>query len=471
MALPVILINSATGSDTAASGAGPTTALSGSTGVASGSTITMTANNPDLSGVATDGSAVFWFNDTTASRRNFSKITAVDNTTKVVTVAVAFTAGTQSWAIGGKRATLGGTSSARLINNTSEIAAGWVIEMESGHSETITATLTATVSGDTTNGPIIVRGTSGAATMPILTFSNNGNAFSAATFNYWQFRDFEMRNSNATKTTSVAIKDGSLGTVVQGMKISHSSNNFWRCVSYIGGGSLAVYDCELGYAATDCLFTSSTTPTGPIVVRNNWIHNSTTNGIRCNVSTTVELCAFIFQGNLITSNTEDGINMGALEADASRSAQFIGNTFHGNSGDGIELLGPSTDTNFAHLLIMNNIFTSNGGYGINWSGSGINNAVLSCYGVQIRGNTHYNNTSGFQSASITIDTDTTNVDPSYTNSGGNDYSVSTAVKAKAYPVGGSLYVGRSSTYSYVEPGTAQRQEPASGGSSSRYVSG
>src|SRR5882762_753979 len=108
MALPTVAINSS-GSDTAASGAGPVISLFGTAAATAASTIvTLLVDNPDLSGVATDGSAIIWIGS--SSGRQFSKITAVDNTVgvKTVTVAVAFanTESGKSWGIGGKRLTL-----------------------------------------------------------------------------------------------------------------------------------------------------------------------------------------------------------------------------------------------------------------------------------------------------------------------------------------------------------------------------
>src|SRR3954470_959504 len=103
MALPTIAINSGTGSDTAASGAGPATALSGTgAATAASTTVTLLTDNPDLSGVATDGSAVIWVGS--SSGRQFAKITGVNNTAgvKTVTVSDAFanTESGKNWGIG-----------------------------------------------------------------------------------------------------------------------------------------------------------------------------------------------------------------------------------------------------------------------------------------------------------------------------------------------------------------------------------
>ena len=472
MALPLVLFNSATGSDTTSSGAGPSTALSGTHASNASGVISLATDAPNLSGVAADGSALLYVAGLASP---FGKIVAVDNSAKTVTIdnLSTWSGDNKSWAIGGKRASIGGTDSARIFSTGTR--AGFILEMESGHTETVTAAIvTGGVGGggNTTDGPVILRGTSGAATLPLLTFSNNGRAFDNGTNTsvYWQFRDFEMRNSNATKTASTAFYSGGLGIVIKGVKVNHSTDYFWRIVDMVATtDSHGIYDCDLGYAADVCI-RFPTTGRGPCCVVNNWIHNATSHGVFNQVSAATHLCTFLYLNNIIANNGGDGINMGDLTSDATRTAQFIGNTFHGNTGDGLELASISTSTCLRHLQIENNIFTNNGGYGINWSGSGINNTVLTAYAVSLKGNMHNGNTSGFLSASITTDTNTTAADPSYTNSGGNDYSVGTAAKAVGYPVGGTLYVGKSSsTYSYLEPGVSQRQEVAASGGSSYYM--
>src|SRR6185436_2089858 len=83
MAFPTMLFNSSTGSDTLASGAGPGTAITGTAArsvAASNRSIGFYGATDDLSGVATDGSAVVFLNVATAGQRNFSSIAAVKHT-------------------------------------------------------------------------------------------------------------------------------------------------------------------------------------------------------------------------------------------------------------------------------------------------------------------------------------------------------------------------------------------------------
>ncbi len=63
MAYPTIIFNATSGSDTAASGAGPSTAVTGSSATVNGGdpgTVLDLDGTPDLSGVATDGSGAIF---------------------------------------------------------------------------------------------------------------------------------------------------------------------------------------------------------------------------------------------------------------------------------------------------------------------------------------------------------------------------------------------------------------------------
>src|SRR6516165_11952684 len=95
MAFPVIIVDSATGSDTNTSGAGPGTAVTGTAAStnAGGTTVTVDAGT-NLSGIATDGSHVLYLNDTTAGHRRWSKITGTSGSggaTPTITVNEAYT--------------------------------------------------------------------------------------------------------------------------------------------------------------------------------------------------------------------------------------------------------------------------------------------------------------------------------------------------------------------------------------------
>lgn len=474
MALPVILIDSTTGSDTQASGAGPSTALFGTTDASTdgaGTTVTLTSGTV-LTSVATDGSHVIFLNDSTAGARNFGKITATAGSggaTPTVTVANAFglSLSGKSWAIGGKRATIAGTTSAKFYSNNSaagDAQPGWTLEMQSGHSETIAATQTIRRAGDLTTGAFTIQGKSGAATRPLLTFSNNGNAFSTAA-NYVVYMDFELRNTNATKTASIGIQFGSLGGLarVQNVKISHATNNFWKGIAVYTNSP--IIDCEIGYCAN---FGVDCPVAGAHLIINCWIHDCTSHGINT-VSGSYGSSVY-FCGNLLTANGGCGIlhqDTGASSANY-QPAYIYGNTCDSNTSDGIKITAGSTGRPFGGGVLSNNILSNNGGYGVNLSGSPAD-ALLYAQGFSMRGNAFYNNVSGDTnpaSLPLTNLASTSGTNPAYTagTTGGADYSIGTALKGLGYPLGGTLTIGTTSnTKSYVDPGVAQRQESGVGG--------
>ncbi len=476
MALPTILINSATGSDSAASGAGPGTALTGTAAATDGTGLVVTLDgSPDLSGVAVDGSHVIYLADTTAGARNFGKITAKANSgspTAQVTVANAF--GTslsgKSWAIGGKRASLASTSSAKLAENNSaagDAMPGWTIEMESGHAETIAATLTIRRGGDTTDGAITYKGTSGAATMPCLTFSNNGTAISINLFTPVLLKDFELRNSNATKTASVGIVSStSYGAWnrVDGIRINHATNKFWKAITLSGGGGVEY--CNLDIANTVAAGIQSTGATFGVRIRNCWIRGVSA-GAAIDITSSSAQPAFIIEDSIISGCTGSGIIM-ALTATATSSSMFGFKiercTIHGNTVDGIRCSSTNTQIcGWGESVIANNCITGNGGYGVNFSnGSPPTAAILAAYMFRCSNNCSGSggtvNSSGFISVSG-ADSGTQAVDPGYVDSANGNFAVGVNVKGLGYPA----TIGPSSTLSYLDLGCAQRQEVAGGG--------
>lgn len=475
MALPVILVDSATGSDTAGSGAGPGTAITGSAGVSAGDGLTVTLDgSPDLSGVATDGSAVFFFNDATAGNRNFVKITAVNNSTKVITVANAlgFTL-TKAWAIGGKRATIFGTTSVKLLENnssTGDARAGWIIEMQSAYAETQTGTQNIRCVGDATSGPVILRGVAGAGTLPVITanFNNYGFVVQAAAVNF-VFKDFEYRNSSGTKTAAKAFRCFSGGVKIEGIRLDHSGgSNNWLTACYLEAGGNHVLGCTIKTTGTAIEIVSSDGHD----IRWNYIHDCGAAAI----TATGDLLSCEICDNIIYNTTGVGISLtGGTSTTVNRRVNIERNTIDKSSSDGI-LIGGSTSM-VENSCIINNILSNNGGYGLNFNSASVSLAFFEYYHPTIRNNDTYLNTSGaygVNGTAYSISTATfvgtdPGLDPQFTNAAGGDFSIGTNLKAKGFPVGGSLYVGTySTTYSYVDIGAAQRQEY---GPRARYVMG
>jgi len=470
MPFPVIKVSSVLpGSDSAASGAGPSTAITGTAAStnAAGTTVTLDAGTV-LTGVAIDGSAVIYLADSTLGNRNFASISGTAGSggaTPTVTVNQAFGASLSglSWAIGGMRATVNGTNSGKLFGNNGaagDAMPGWTVEMQSGHTESTGQTLVFRRAGDTTSGPITLRGTPGAATLPILTYTVDAS-FMLLNVGYIHVSGFELQNSAATHAASTALSDaGSVPEQIIGIKIANSTNKWFKGISVSTYG-VDIRDCEVANCANIGV---SVTGGGGAVIRNCYIHNNTSHGIQL---TSGSPLGVLIEGNIVSANGGDGIQVASGGADNRWTVNILGNTIDGNTSSGIEV------TSAIHIKIVNNILSNNSAYGINLNNTTYTDAWAQASSIFI-GNNTYNNTSGAYNSHTASYTNTTcpwasgdsGLNPSYSAPSSGNYTITNAsLYGQAYPVGGSQYVGNTSiTYSYSDPGAAQHQ--ASGGGSS-----
>lgn len=439
MALPTILINATGGSDTGASGAGPGTALTGTGASFVGAVVTLDGS-PDLTGVATDGSHVLYMVTSTGVR--FFKITGADNGAKTVTVtpSPAGTASGRTWAIGGKRATLTSSTSRLLVDNggaAGDAGAGWAIEMQSGHTETNTSRLDLRRAGDTTSGPLIIRGTSGAATPPVITFSGAGTDI-VLRASYLVLRDFTMTGTSGA--TSCIIDTLGVNRL-EGIKTSGFSG-----VQVEQSGSAGIFQshiigCEFNGGSIGAKVAQDA------VVIGCTIHGQSSHGIS---GPSAPMTGLVILGNLIYSCGGDGVNLVQSRTDLFAGALIAQNTIYGCTGDGIDYSGQNDG--MAGLSILNNILSNNGGYGINFTS--ITAEQVTARGVLVKNNCTYTNTSGACNVSGVLENDP-NLNPTFTSTGTADFSIGTNLKAAGYP---SSLIG-SATANYLDPGCAQRQEP------------
>lgn len=154
MAYPTILMNSTSGSDSNASGAGPTTAITSTSASTSSDGLTVTIPNADLTDVVTDGSHAVYI-----SGEGLRSITGKADSglsTANVTVGTAFTVSLtgQTAAIGGVRQYLFGSTKSEI---ESSCEAGWTISLAAGYTENLTA-VTSLSFVDTSDNPITITG-------------------------------------------------------------------------------------------------------------------------------------------------------------------------------------------------------------------------------------------------------------------------------------------------------------------------
>lgn len=530
MAYPTILIDVATGSDTAASGAGPATAVTGSKARTRNTASQLRVGffettPPDLSGVLTDGSHVVYVAISTSGARNFSSINAVKNTQQTdtgnmtsasavlsnlasttgwsvgdvvkvtgagaaaadlystiltvdgatqvtlndaastsvtgnavvnprqvgITSGEGFNTGSTdtTWAIGGKRASILSNANSRklLTNNGSagDAMPGWIMQMASGHTDSTSATDLAIRGGNTTAGPVTLRGEPGAAVLPVLTSTANGGFFYVGNaVNYVVFQDFEVKNTHVTKTASIAFNNsGSSGSwTARRIKCADGSgSHFWKFSNV--SHTFDMDACEIGYCANIGLTLNANVTHR---VSNCYIHHCGSHGI------SVTSGAVLLDDTIVAYNAGDGVNVSANNA---TFGSYVNCTFHGNTGDGFE--NTQTAPNMARQEWRDCIFSSNGGYGLRLSAAGLTAFDLKVRRTRFIGNNFYNNTSGAYNISGLDSENELTLDPGFASPTTGNFTPNIALFGRRHPspAAGKPIGGFSSSYSFGSPGAVQ----------------
>ena len=455
MAFPTILFNVASGSDTAASGSGPTTALSGTAASYSGSVFTLDGT-PDLSGVATDGTHLIWVQ--TSTGRQFFTINAVDDGADTVTVddAPAGTTTGLTWGLGGKRNSLDNADN-RLLFSAADLKGGWIVELEDD--QTLTSGLVCAAAGYA-----MIRGAS--EHVVINQTSSNTPIFTSLIAEY-VFSSLKFTNSHVTKgSNSVAFyfQSGGVARVKIDNCIFGDATNQLYSANYrnSSGAQVWISDCEIAHC-TNNGWNRHSGYSGALYMERCWVHDNSSVGV------------FLLYGDkchithcTITDNGGDGIGFYG-NSSSQRNMPFITNcTIDGNASEGIQL---SDDYYPQHAVIDNNIISNNGTYGIASTYTASEPALLL---KSVRNNNIYNNTSGqFSGIDETLGfafSGNISVDPGFTDAAGGDYSVGENMKAVGLPLTSrTIGANQSATKSYVDIGAAQRQESAGG--ATRLING
>lgn len=414
-----ILIDSTDGSasDSAASGLGPATAVSGTGGATDGtSTVDLSADTPDLSGVSSGD--LLWI--ATTSGRQFSIIASVDDGADTVTCDDAFstTEGSLNWGIGGVRATmLSNTDSRKLIS--SDIKAGWIVEMQDGHDETINISggVRLGAAGDTTDGPVVIRGVQGWTTRPKITqqAGEDSPVMEPDTDGHTHFVDFEV------------VPENNIGQSPLG---GQAPRCVWRRIKCVSNGTNeyenAIYRMRDGTILTECEFEGMSgdgvvaegSNRGGFKITGCHIYNCTGDGIALEGNT----YGCLIEDNVIRDNGGKGITIGTRNADAASTDIIKGNVIHSNTSDGIEF--QDLNNGLGSAVIENNVITENGGYGINFSNVSATAKALDAYGVQVRNNAYRNNTSGKHNPSgLNVHDEVTLTADPYTDETNDDYTL------------------------------------------------
>lgn len=401
-----IKFNNLTGSDTASSGLGPAVAVTGS-----GASITSASNV--VTGINTTGVSsgdLLWVQS--SSGRQFSIITTVDSSTQVTcddNFDVTETG--RTWAIGGKRSTLDNADSRRVFG--ADVKGGFILELEhTGTAYDLTSQVDVSASagveiqikGSGSSRPVIRQTVSS----PHFHGNNSTNAL-VFSFEYLQF-------TNSSATPNVVFSPQ------------------WNR----GFGTNSI-DCIFGDATDQLSSVSSDLTYGTHVFRKCEIKNTTSYGVNCGDGYPHLYGCFIHDcgshgvrsfwgqpnlfGCLLYSNAGYGLygtNRGVNVANDC--------VFYNNTSGGIE-----TDTNIPKS-INNNIFVSNGGYGVVL-------ANMSQFYKFSDNNAFYNNTSGEVSGGTLSNSITLTADP-FVDAANGDFNINNAagggavLRSTKYTLGG-----------------------------------
>ena len=357
MALPTVVINSS-GSDTAASGAGPTTALSGTAAAtASSTTVTLSVDAPDLSGVATDGSAVIWVGS--SSGRQFAKITATDNILKTVTVSDAYdnTESGKNWGIGGKRATLNGS-----LQLGPDCRAGWTIDLQTN--DTLTANFNLkpnAVAGTQTT----FKSTTGSAVagtgVQLSTSTNSVWGVDTQNANNIQIRNIYFKSTAGTPGDGIgpAGSGGSAsdvaisGCVIDGFRNGITGEDNGNNVQTVG---LVINGCEV----KNCTGRGVWVRQKGATLTYNFIHNNTGRGGDVANGQGVSAMSFCF--NVFDNNGNSGGTGSGLQVQSNQNTYctILNNAFSNNTGTNGHGLYLNTTTP-SSFVVRNNISYGNNG--------------------------------------------------------------------------------------------------------------
>ena len=402
------------GSDTLASGAGPATAVTGSTATNGTGNVVNLDGTPDLSGVSVND--ILWVN-LASTVRTLTRITAVDDGADTVTTEDTTILGAGvSWAIGGKRKTL---SADKEFTDISQGKAGWTLRLDDG-ADYVFATRTTvsdpineiTVASTVADGPLKIQSLSGAK--PVLTWSSGSQFINMAASTDFEIDGLVDRDGmtikNVISTSTGARFMESVASAFFGFTAKHLTV---ATKGLIWEGR----DCHMMWYSCDV---TSTGATGfdlggtrvQAIFDNCIIHNCAGNGISSGAGQTGGM---VVRSCVIRDSTSAGIQ---IEAGQKHWIYHIcNNVFHDNGTDGVLVSAANQD--LGPGFIANNIFTDNGGYGINSATdlSGGMNSLIEDFNA-FRGNTSGETNNILQGSSDV----TLTADP-YTNAVGDDYTL------------------------------------------------
>jgi hypothetical protein len=484
-AYPTVVFDVANGADApSASGAGPTTALTGtsaSTDASTGTVVTLDGS-PDLSGVATDGSHVIYLNDTTVGNRRWAAINAVDNTAKTVTVeqAYALSLSGLSWAIGGELAGIDNANARILWENngtTGDGALNWSFGLEPGE-HVLTSGLHLRPPSDSTHtGGWRFFGKDGEGHISANRPTNFGFEVAVEYFgsNISLLFDNIFFESNGTEALSNLLYGGSNTdnrlTVqrcrFKGYDTSRppTSGNIFESAIQVKFPTRSIFsfiDCHFKYIRSNCITSADGASTHtPIYCKNLYFEGCNepfegASSSRRMLNYEMQNCVFDNCGR----TDQAALHINPDSSFGGKTVSVVNCTFYNSVTDDIYI-----NREAVGCVILNNISSNAGGHFLASDASGI--------GPSLQGLVDYNlvyqPTSGKFDSGINDpnnlwgQNDPTAADPLFVDKANGDFRLSANSPAigAGFPNIGST--GQTSTTSYIDLGAAQRQETGGGG--------
>jgi hypothetical protein len=408
MVVCTIIYNASSGSDTAASGSNaPTTAVTGTNGDISTTTFTLN-ETVDFTGVNDDDTDVLWI-DTPAGDRHLYRITAFNPSVgAATTLTVTPSAGTartaDNWAVGGKRQTLDNDTSQPDLEDG---LAGWKYELEAG-TYSVAQTNTIAYSYTAADGGIFLMAASGAS--PTISWTGDFALITTAQYGVLHAEGITFSNTTSTSTSARCVDASNNGGRLT--FIDCTADQYGNFLYSGTDTNTHISGCDITNGSSQILITLS--GNGKLVLN---VDNTTFRafgGIGINASGNTGWGHVSFLSCIFRDSTAGNA---AIQIDPAHNNLYIFKScvFHDNNTDGIRING-SPSASSGYVVIRNNIFTNNGGYGINCTASWHEDADIDY-------NAYRSNTSGARNNLTAGANDVTlSADP-YTNEAGDDYTL------------------------------------------------
>lgn len=389
-----ILFNSTSGSDTAASGVGPATAVTGSGA-------STTASSAVVTGISTTGvsSGDLLFVQSSSGRK-FSVIASVDSSTQVTCDDVfANTESGRSWAIGGKRATLGNADSRKLFDqsgSTGDAKAGMIVQLESGFTDTLTSRLDIRVAQDVNAGAFTLRADPAASVQPSITV--------------------------------VDVVCRGYGQRIEGIEFKNGSYLYlWvSCMAkdckFTNMGISSVASTNYPFMVDSCIIDGASS-TGIGASQNGIITNSVIRNCGEGILGSANLSGFMVDSCLIYNNTTDGIDLNNTRVDSYGSFRIHNNIIYGNGGSGIHIRSATSDSSTSGSSIMNNVIVGNTSFGLNFDHASASATHLEALSSRFRRNAFYDNAAGDRNNINADESDITLTADPFVDSAASDFNI------------------------------------------------